>query len=305
MKHWIKGIAIVLLGVSLAGCGGDKEDGISAVSTIGMIHDIVSYIGGDHVQSKGLMGPGVDPHLYKATEGDVRLMGQADIIFYNGLHLEAKMSEIIEKMAYRTTVVQVTKQIPESKLQSPPEFDGFHDPHVWFDVSLWLTAAKTVEEALIERFPQFADDFRKNGESYQKTLKELDAWVKSEVAKLPKKQRVLVTAHDAFGYFGNAYGFEVIGLQGISTATEAGTKDVQELANLIVKRKIPAIFVESSVPERNIKAVQASVKAKGWDVAIGGELYADAMGDEGTEEGTYKGMIKHNVSTIVKALSKQ
>ena len=292
--------------VVLAGCGRREaplsERQVRVVATTGMIADIARNVGGERVQVTTLMGPGVDPHLYKASEGDVSRLTEADLILYNGLHLEAKMAEVLEQMSGQINTVQVTGGIDESLLLSPPEFEGAHDPHVWFDVTLWMRAVEAVRDALIEMDPGSAALYRANAEEYLAELEELQAYVVEQTARVPEQQRVVITAHDAFNYFGRAYGFEVRGLQGISTATEAGTGDVQALADFIVENEIPAIFVESSVPVRNIEAVQAAVKAKGFEVGIGGELFSDAMGDRGTEEGTYIGMVRHNVDTIVGAL---
>lgn len=275
---------------------------IRAVTTIGMITDIVQVVGGERVQVTGLMGPGVDPHLYKASEGDVIRMAGADVVFYNGLHLEAKTGEVFEKMRGRVKAVAVTEGIDHALLLTPPEFEGAYDPHVWFDVRLWMKAVERVRDALIEMDPDHADLYRANARSYLAELAQLDAYVKAQAEKVPDGQRVLITAHDAFNYFGRAYGFEVRGLQGISTAAEAGTADVQALAEFIAERKIPAVFVESSVPTRTIEAVQAAVRARGFDVQIGGELFSDAMGNPGTVEGTYIGMVRHNIDTIVSSL---
>jgi manganese/zinc/iron transport system substrate-binding protein len=267
-----------------------------------MISDMAQVVGGDYVDVYGLMGPGVDPHLYKASAGDVKLLSSGDIIFYNGLHLEGAMVEVLEKMSRQTTTVAVASQIPESLLQAPPEFEGLHDPHVWFDVSMWMYAVEAVRIALVDYDPLHEAEFNANAENYIAELKKLDQYVAEQARRVPEGQRVLVTAHDAFNYFGRAYGFIVRGLQGISTASEAGTADIQQLADFIAERKIRAIFIESSVPKRNIEAVQAAVKSRGFDVAIGGELFSDAMGDPGTPEGTYIGMVRHNIDTIVKAL---
>ena len=275
---------------------------IRVVTTVGMITDIVRVVGGERVQVKGLMGPGVDPHLYKATEGNLITLADADLVFYNGLHLEAKMGEVFERMGGRIRSVAVTKNIDEAKLLSPPEFQGFHDPHVWFDVTLWMSAVETVRDTLVEMDPTHAQLYRTNAESYLSELADLHEYVKAEAAKVPQNARVIITSHDAFNYFGRAYGFEVRGLQGVSTATEAGVADVQNLAGFIAERKIPALFVESSVSSRSIEAVQAAVRARGWDVKIGGELFSDAMGSPGTPEGTYIGMIRHNIDIVVTAL---
>jgi manganese/zinc/iron transport system substrate-binding protein len=310
MKNF-KYLAILLsLALLLAACGQSTEQEsvdlserpIRVVATIGMIADVAETIGGERVDVTGLMGPGVDPHLYKATEGDVSTLSEADVIFFNGLHLEAKMGEVLEQMGSRTKTLAVTDAVDESALLSPPEFEGAHDPHVWFDVQLWMKATESIRDALIEIDPGSEELYRANAETYLAELEELDAYVQEQTARVPEQQRVLITAHDAFNYFGEAYGFEVRGLQGISTATEAGTGDVQDLATFIAENEIPAIFVESSVPVRNIEAVQAAVQAKGFEVGIGGELFSDAMGDAGTEEGTYTGMVRHNVDTIVNAL---
>jgi manganese/zinc/iron transport system substrate-binding protein len=303
-------LAILLLLVVLAACGqsGEQESvdiserPIRVVATTGMIADVAENIGGERANVTALMGPGVDPHLYKATEGDVSTLTEADLILYNGLHLEAKMGEVLEQMEGRTKTLAVMDAVNETALLSPPEFEGAHDPHVWFDVQLWMKATEAMRDALVELDPDSTELYEANANSYLAELEELDAYVKEQTARVPKEQRVVITAHDAFNYFGEAYGFEVRGLQGISTATEAGTGDVQDLASFIAENKIPAIFVESSVPVRNIEAVQAAVQAKGFEVGIGGELFSDAMGDAGTEEGTYIGMVRHNVDTIVSAL---
>ena len=293
--------------LAAAGCATEGEARtpgarIEAVATIGMITDVVGRVGGERVRVQGLMGPGVDPHLYKARAGDVRRIDGADVIFYNGLHLEAAMCEVFEEMQGRTRTVAVTAGIPEARLLRPAEFKGAHDPHVWFDVTLWMEAVGAVERALVEHDPAGAATYQANAAAYLAELDALDRWVRARIAELPPERRVLVTAHDAFNYYGRAYGFQVRGLQGISTAAEAGTADVQGLADFIVERRLPAIFVESSIPRRTVEAVQAAVRSRGHEVRIGGSLYSDAMGDAGTPEGTYVGMVRHNVNTIVDAL---
>jgi manganese/zinc/iron transport system substrate-binding protein len=275
---------------------------IRAVTTIGMITDLVENVGGDRVQVEGLMGPGIDPHVYKASEGDVVRLAEADIVFYNGLHLEAAMGDVLEKIEGRVRTVAVTDYIDRSRLMSPPAFEGAYDPHVWFDVSMWIQAATRVRDALVELDPASASLYRSRARAYIEDLQDLDRYVREQASRIPEERRVLVTAHDAFGYFGRAYGFEVRGLQGISTAAEAGTADVASLADFIFERRIPAIFVETSVPERFIAALEEAVEARGFDVAIGGSLFSDAMGDEGTDEGTYIGMVRHNIDTIVGGL---
>lgn len=309
MKTLYKPILVLLtLSMVATACGKQEvataisDRQINIVTTVGMITDIVENVGGERVNAVGLMGPGVDPHLYKASEGDVSKMVEADIIFYNGLHLEAQMGEVFEQMNDQKIAEPVTQTINESLLQYPAEYEGAPDPHVWFDVSLWMQAVEVVRDTLVEADPGSAEYYRANAEAYLTELEELDAYVKEQAQRVSDEQRVLITAHDAFNYFGRAYGFEVRGLQGISTEAEAGTADVQELVDFIVERQIKAIFVESSVPQRNIEAVQAAVIDKGHKVVIGGELFSDAMGESGTFEGTYLGMVQHNIDTIVSAL---
>lgn len=306
-----------ILGISFAatlatGCGGSDEAStgsedetpavLNAVATTGMVADIVREIGGDRTAVEGLMGPGVDPHLYKASAGDVRTLASADIIFYNGLHLEAAMGEVLDEMSDRSETVPIADGIPAERRIRSEYFVGSFDPHVWFDVELWATTAARVEESLIRLDPAGAEEYRNRAAVLRDTLAALDTWVRERIDELPEERRILVTAHDAFGYFGRAYGFEVVGLQGISTVTEAGTSDVQRIADLVVERGIPAIFAETSVSQRTIEAVQAAVRDRGKEVRIGGSLFSDAMGTAGTPEGTYPGMVRHNVNTIVDAL---
>lgn len=282
----------------------ERDDGrLDLVATTSMITDLVRVIGGAYVDVEGLMGPGIDPHLYRARESDVAKMAGADAIFYHGLHLEGKMAEVFEQMesSGRKTIA-VTGNMPESDLIQTAAFQGNYDPHVWFDVALWKRVAEKVRDELIALDPANAEAYRANAEAYFAELDALEGWVREQVARVPEEKRVLVTAHDAFGYFGRAYGFDVRGLQGISTATEAGTGDVQQLAEFIAAQQIPAMFVESSVPPRAIEAVQEAVQARGFDVRIGGHLFSDALGDSDSPEGTYLGTVRHNVSTIVNAL---
>jgi manganese/zinc/iron transport system substrate-binding protein len=299
----VAGLAGILAG---GGCAAPAErpgdDRLQVVATIGMIADVTERVGGADVAVEALMGPGVDPHLYKARAGDVRSLARADLILYNGLHLEAAMAEVLEEMGDRVRTVAVTESVARERLLAPPEFAGAYDPHVWFDVSLWMEAARRIARALAEADPAHAAGYAARSEAYLEELAALHAWARARSGEVPVPRRVLVTAHDAFNYFGRAYGFEVRGLQGISTASEAGTADVQRLADEIASRRIPAIFVETSIPLRTIEALQAAVRSRGFDVRIGGSLYSDAMGTAGTPEGTYIGMVRHNVNTIVEAL---
>ena len=273
------------------------------VTTTGMIRDLVEHIGGDSVEVHALMGPGVDPHLYKATQGDLRQLQAADIIFYNGVHLEGKMGVVFEKLARLKTVVAVSDGMDPARLLRDPSFIGAVDPHIWFDVSLWASGIDGVTETLASAFPANAGYFRANARSYYRELMALHDWVGVEIRSIPASKRILITAHDAFNYFGRAYGIEVRGLQGISTLSEFGLKDRVDLVNFIVKRKINAVFVETSVSSRNINSIVEGCRQKGHEVIIGGNLYSDAMGEAGTPEGNYIGMVQANVRSIVEALS--
>lgn len=276
---------------------------INAVATIGMIADIVKEIGGDFVKVTGLMGAGVDPHLYKASEGDIHKLSNADIIFYNGLNLEGKMGDIFVKMARSKPTVAVSDGIDPKMLREPPEFQGHFDPHVWFDVKLWAMATQQVVKALSDYDPAHAAVYADNAKRYLAQLDTLDKWCKTQIAQIPKAKRVLITAHDAFGYFGRAYDIEVVGLQGISTVSEFGLNDIKRIVDMIVDRKIEAVFVESSIPKRSIDAVVEGVKSRGHNVIIGGTLFSDAVGTAGTPEGTYIGMVRSNVATIATSLT--
>jgi manganese/zinc/iron transport system substrate-binding protein len=301
-------VVLFLLSALLAACSSDEDVHLSqrpvrVVATTGMIADAAANVGGERAQVTGLMGPGVDPHLYNASEGDVTRLRNADLIFYNGLHLEAQMANVLERMdGSGVTTVPVAGSIDPSLLLAPPEFAGAYDPHVWFDVSLWMQVVEKIRDSYMELDPEHAAVYEANAAAYLEELVTLHDYVAAQAALLPDERRVLVTAHDAFNYFGRAYGFEVRGLQGISTEAEASTADVQQLATFIAEGRIPAIFVESSVPQRNVEAVQAAVRALGYDAAIGGQLFSDAMGNAGTPEGTYIGMVRHNIDTIVSAL---
>jgi manganese/zinc/iron transport system substrate-binding protein len=303
-------VAALLAGLLLAGSLGCRPPGgrrtadgrLRVVATTSLVADLVRCVGGDRVALSALMGPGIDPHLYRARESDVQRIADADLVLYNGLHLEARLGTVLERMGGRIPAAAVADGIPAGLLLAPPEFAGAHDPHVWFDVGLWSMAAAHVGAVLARHDPANAAAYEAATADYRRELEALHAWVLAQAARVPESRRVLITAHDAFNYFGRAYGFEVRGLQGISTATEAGTADVQALARFVADRRIPALFVESSVSPRTIEAVQAAVRARGFDVAIGGALYADALGGPGSPAGTYVGMVRTNVATIVAAL---
>ncbi|MDE0043650.1 MAG: zinc ABC transporter substrate-binding protein [Candidatus Poribacteria bacterium] len=305
---------LVLLLMVAGGCQKDNtedpananlttEKKLHVVATIGMITDILKNIGQDRIDVTGIVGAGVDPHLYKPTAGDVERLKDADIIFYNGLNLEMKIiGAAHDQMADKTKAVTVTAGILRSQLRTSSEFQGGYDPHVWHDVSLWMKAAERVRETLAQADPDNAEYYLSNAKRYLEELRTLHDDLQYLAAQIPAQRRVLVTTHDAFGYFGRAYGFEVRGLQGLNTETEAGVADVRELAEYIIEHRIPAMFVETSTPSQGIEAVQAAVRAKGFEVQIGGRLFADAMGTPGTPKGTYIGMMRHNIDTTVNAL---
>ncbi|WP_243291133.1 zinc ABC transporter substrate-binding protein [Bacillus sp. FJAT-47783] len=307
MKKWILSLVASFMVFVLAACGSNESttenDGkIHVTTTIAQIEDIVINVGKDKVKTESLMGPGIDPHLYQASQGDIKKLQGADIIFYNGLHLEGKMGEVLEKMAEDRPTVPVTRDIKEEQLITDPANPGAHDPHVWFDINLWKIAVDTVAEELAQVSPEHKEEFKQNAEDYKQQLDDLYNESVEKIEQINENSRVLVTAHDAFAYFGRSFGFEVEGLQGLSTDSEYGLKDVQNIVGLLVDRDIKAVFIESSISEKSINAVVEGAKKKGHEVTIGGELFSDAMGEEGTEEGTYIGMFKHNIDTIVSSL---
>ncbi len=274
-----------------------SDGSLYIVATTGQVADIVKNVAKDtdHVRIEALMGTGVDPHLYRPTRSDIAKLSKADMVFYNGLHLEGQMVELLEKMGERKPVIPVTERLSEAELLG-------HDPHVWMDVKKWLMASDVVTLALEDFDPAYGSLYHKNAQFYKAELVALDDYVRTQIASIPADKRLLITAHDAFGYFGDAYGIEVVGLQGLSTESEAGLKVIEDTANLIASRKIPAVFSETSVSARNINALLAGAKARGAEVALGGTLYSDSMGSENTKEGAYVGMMVHNVTNIVNAL---
>ncbi|HMQ30452.1 MAG TPA: zinc ABC transporter substrate-binding protein [Chloroflexaceae bacterium] len=279
---------------------------LNVVATTGQIGDAVRFIGGDAIGARTLLGPGIDPHTYVATEGDLRTFQNADVIFYNGLHLEAQIERVLEQIGQRTdaTVVALGDGLDEASLLSWEPENGFpHDPHVWNDVQLWKGVVEQIGATLAEADPANAEQFRSNTQSYLAQLDELDAYIRAEAARIPAERRVIVTAHDAFGYFARAYDFEVEAIQGISTEAEAATADIQAIARLVVERQVPAIFVESTISPRTVEAVQEAVRAAGHEVAVGGQLYSDALGAADGPAGTYVGMMRSNIDTLVGALA--
>ncbi|WP_378176981.1 metal ABC transporter solute-binding protein, Zn/Mn family [Aquimarina sp. SS2-1] len=281
----------------------DPNQKLNVVTTTTMITDLVKNIGGDLITVQGLMGSGVDPHLYKASEGDVTKLVNADVIFYNGLHLEGKLVEVFEKMGNQNMkTIAIGEVLDKTTLIGSDYFASNYDPHIWFSITNWKKVAAFTIQKLKELDPKNAIAFETNGKVYLEKLKVLEVKLKKTIETLPKEKRILVTAHDAFSYFGQEYEFNVVGLQGLSTATEAGVQDVQKLASFIIENEVKAIFVETSVPKRTIEALQAAVKSKNHEVTIGGTLYSDALGNPGTIEGTYIGMFEYNVNTIINAL---
>ena len=302
-KVWV----LIIVTLSCNACANLKDNTdsklkIVTVSTTGMIADAVANITGDKASVSALMGAGVDPHLYKVTQGDLEKLQNADIIFYNGLHLEGKMSEVLEKLSAKKKVIAVSDGVNKTKIRLLDNKGNTHDPHIWFNVVLWKEAMLYVSSEIQKADSLNKEIYKANTLKFANELDSLDAWVIAEINSIPVQSRLLVTAHDAFGYFGEAYNMEVKGLQGISTVSDYGLNDVNSLVNIITTRKIKAIFIETSVSDKSIKAVVEGCRANGHEVKIGGTLYSDAMGQPGTPEGTYIGMVKANVNTIVKAL---
>jgi manganese/zinc/iron transport system substrate-binding protein len=275
---------------------------VNVVATTGMIADAARRVGGPRVAVRGLMGPGVDPHAYRQTRSDIVAMTRADLVLWHGLYLEAQMEAFFADLARNNRVVAVAEALPRDALRGHDDYAGKFDPHVWMDPVLWSAVVEEIAAALSAADPDGADIYAANAEAYLAEIARLGAYATETLAQVPEPARVLVTAHDAFGYFGQAYGFEVLGIQGISTESEAGLNRIGELVDLLVERGIGAVFVESSVSDRNIRALIEGAAARGHEVRIGGELFSDAMGPDGTYEGTYIGMIDHNATTIAGAL---
>lgn len=304
MKKYLY-ITLVLLVVACKQKEKPANHKLQIVTTTTMITDLVKNIGGDKIEVKGLMGAGVDPHLYKASEGDVGKLFNADVIIYNGIHLEGKLEEVFEKMRHQNKkTIAVADAIDKNTLIASEYFASNYDPHIWFDITNWEIITKYLMHQLSALDTKNAAFYKENGEAYLRKLATLKITISEMINPLPVEKRILVTAHDAFNYFGKAFQFNVVGLQGLSTATEAGVKDVQKMAAFIMEKNVNAIFVESSVPKRTVEALQEAVKSKGFQIEIGGTLFSDALGDSGTIEGTYIGMYKHNVKTIISSLQK-
>ncbi len=278
------------------------QDRLEVVATTGMIADAAQTVGGNLVEVRALMGPGVDPHAYRQTRTDIVAMAKADLVLWNGLYLEAQMEEFLVDLGTDGNVMAVAEALPKNLLIGSEDYEGRFDPHVWMNPNLWSRVVVNVRNALIEAHPEGEETFTANADAYLGTLRDLARYTTDVLSSVPAESRILLTSHDAFNYFGNAYGFEVIGIQGISTESEAGLQRIGELVDMLIARGIRAVFVETSVSDRNIRALIEGAEAQGHEVVIGGELYSDAMGEPGTYEGSYVGMIDSNATTIARAL---
>ncbi len=321
VRSWLPTLSVALVGLLLAvaalsfgvvavGCSGtgeqSEDERFHVVATTGQLADLVRHVAGERVRLTQIMGAGVDPHLYVAREADSRAFERADMILYNGLLLEGRLGDTLRRMGERKPVIAVAEQLPrEALLEEPEEDSEAKDPHVWFDPRLWRHAVDVVAEALTKALPEQAEAFAEHAVAYQAELDEAYERLRKQVAGIPSQQRVMITAHDAFQYFGRAFDIEVMGIQGMTTEAEAGVQRREQLVSLIVERRIPAIFIETSVNPQYVEALVEGAAARGHRVEIGGALYSDAMGEPGTATGTYLGMLTHNVTTIVEALSKR
>jgi len=294
----------VVTAVAVGGYSGSvaAQERLSVVATTGMIADAAREVGGDLVQVRALMGPGVDPHAYRQTRTDIVAASNADLVLWNGLYLEAQMEEFLLELGQYNHVVAVAEAVPENLLIGSEDYEGRYDPHLWMNPNLWARVVLNIRDALIEADPEGAATFTANADAYLDEIAELARYTTEVLSTVPTESRVVLSSHDAFNYFGNAYGFEVVGIQGISTESEAGLQRISELVDLLIDRDIGAVFVETSVSDRNIRALIEGAAARGHEVEIGGELFSDAMGEPGTYEGTYIGMIDHNATTIATAL---
>jgi manganese/zinc/iron transport system substrate-binding protein len=275
---------------------------IRVVTTTGMIADMVRAIGGDDVEVTNLIGVGIDPHLYKPTRDDVAALLAADMIFYNGLHLEGRMGDVLERAGSDRPTIAVTEILTRDQLIDGEDETGHEDPHVWLAPVLWARCGTSVLDALCEMAPDRTDRFNANLDMWTTQAESLEAFGRNAIGSIPVEERLLVTSHDAFNYFGRTFDIEVVGVQGISTESEAGLADLEALVQLVVERNVPAVFVESSVPRRSIQALIEGAAARGHDVVVGGELFSDSMGPAGTPEGTWHGMVEHDISVVTEAL---
>jgi len=293
-----------LAGIGAFGLPGRAQaaDRLSVVTTTGMLGDVVTRVGGAAVDVQSLLGPGLDPHAFRATRSDIVAMARADMVVWHGLGLEAQLVPFMEDLAAKKPVIALGEAVPQDRLIPHDEYADAFDPHIWMDPGLWALAAAAAHDILAEARPEAAAEIAANAETYLQDATRVGAYAREVLSTVPEDARVLVTAHDAFGYFGRAFGFEVLGIQGISTESEAGLNRIRDLVDVLVDRRIGAVFVESSVSDRNMRALIEGAAARGHDVAVGGELFSDAMGPQGSYEGSWLGMIDHNVTTIAAAL---
>ena len=322
MNRRSSGLLFLLLLSLLPGCGKNKNDShdhtpqairvfkgdypINVLCTTGQVAEMLRRIGGKHIEVSALMDHSIDPHLFTPRVEHMDLLKKAQIIFYNGLHLEGRMADLFVQRARVMPTYAVTEGLVsrrDRRLREPPEFEGMYDPHVWHDVALWSDCVQDVADVLAKFDPSHTDEYKKNAVQYTSELAELHQHCQDEIAKIPEANRVLVTAHDAFGYFGKAYGIEVMGLKGISSDDEIDLAHQEEVQKMLIDRKIPAVFVESTINSRAIEALIEPCQAAGWNLQNGGELYSDALGEADTDASTYAGMIRANVKTIVEALT--
>jgi manganese/zinc/iron transport system substrate-binding protein len=300
--HRVLKSALLAMVVGSTGCRstnwqtGDSLGRVRIVATTGMIADLVRHIGGSRVVVEQLINRGIDPHLYRPCTDDVRSIVRADIVFFNGVKLEGRMGDVL------STKISNNLRVPVCERIQSLDVAELEDPHCWMDVQLWMDVAKVIEATLVEFAPQDASIFNVNAKGLLAELAALDENAKRWIASIPKSQRVLISSHDAFQYFGRRYGIQVEGLQGISTSSEAGLKRVEELVNMLVTLQVPSVFIESSVPEKGVRSLIEGASRKGWDVKLGGTLFTDSMGEEGTDQGTYIGMMNHNFRTITQSL---
>lgn len=301
VRRHLLAIAVSLAAALHAGSALASEP-LRIVATTSMIADAARQVGGEHVSVRALMGPGVDPHAYRQTRSDIVALADADLVLWNGLYLEAQMENFLADLARSRPVVAVAEVVAQEMLLQHDDYAGRFDPHVWMVPDLWAQVVTGIRDTLIAADPDNAAAYDDNAARYQDRLAALSVYAQEVLSSVPAPARVLVTAHDAFGYFGNAYGFEVMGIQGISTEGEAGLRRIGDLVDILVSRDIGAVFVETSVSDRGLRALIEGAAARGHTVTVGGELFSDAMGPDGTYEGTYVGMIDHNVTTIARAL---
>ena len=304
-KYIPVGFFILIIGLLLS-CGDNKplSEKKTVICTTNVIADAISNILPPDFEVKSLMGPGVDPHTYKSKTSEIKNMKNADVIVYNGIDFESNLIDAIEEIGKSGFVISLGDLVPKDRLRKTTDFGSAYDPHFWHDVNLFSTSVSIAGSQLSVKFPDSKNYIDSATNSYTKKLLETESYVRSEIAKIPSNARVLITAHDAFGYFGRSFGIEVKGIQGISTASDISIRGITELTDFIVSRGIPAIFVENSVSQKNIKSVIEGCQSKGLNLSIGGTLYSDGLGDTESGADTYIKMIRKNTNAIVGGLGK-